>query len=617
MAETSQRRTLLSGLGLATALVVLTGVAYLPSLRGEFIWDDSGLITENKLVHADDGLRRFWFTTEASDYYPLTSSLWWLEWRLWGKKPVGYHAVNVLMHAANSVLIWLVLRQLKIPAAWAAALVFAVHPVNVATVAWISEQKNTLSMLFFAGAILAYLKFDETSRWNWYAGALGLFLLALLSKSAVVMLPVVLLLCVWWRQGRVLAKDILRAGPFFALALVFGFVTIWFQTHRALAGEEIRAESFAARLAGAGWVPWFYFFKAVWPIDLTVIYPKWQIDGSRLVSFLPGLLLVGCFTWFWIKRHTWGRPASFGLGYFVVTLFPVLGFIDQGFYTYSLVADHWQYYSIVGVIALSVAAIARWPAILAVVVIVLAAATWQRCGVYANDETLWRDNVAKNPASPDAHNHLGVTLWEDGEHQAALRHYEEAVRLNPNHIDARNNLGSSLLGLDRAPEAIAHLEQAVRLRPGFAQAHNNLGVALARVGADEAALEHYRTAAQLQPGYAAAHVNLARALDRLGRLGEAIEHYEQALRLKPGDTEMWNNLGAAYWRIGRPQDAIRCYEQALQLNPAHVEAHYNLAGALEQAGRIAEAIEQYEQALRIKPDFPEARTALARLQAKQ
>ena len=250
---------------LALALVVVTFGAYFPALRGGFVFDDDILIVNNPLIHAGDGLYRLWFKAEAADYYPLTESLWWLEWRAWGNNATGYHVVNVLLHAANVVLVWMILQRLKIPGAWLAALVFAIHPVNVATVAWISEQKNTLSMLFYAVAILLYLRFDEENRWRWYGLSLAAFLLALFSKSAVVMLPVVLLGCVWWRRGRVRWNDLLRSMPFFALSLALGLVTIWFQHNRALAGGTVRTVGFPFRLAAAGWAPWFYLYKALLP----------------------------------------------------------------------------------------------------------------------------------------------------------------------------------------------------------------------------------------------------------------------------------------------------------------------------------------------------------------
>jgi hypothetical protein len=391
-------------------------LAYLPVMRGGFFWDDYTLVTENPLVKAPDGLYRFWFTTEAPDYYPLTSSLLWLEWRLWGNNASGYHVVNVLLHAVSAVLVWRVLRRLRIPGAWLAALIFAVHPVNVATVGWISEQKSTLSMLLYAVAILLYLEFDEERHWRWYALSLAAFLLALLSKSAVVILPVVLLACAWWRRGQVQRRDIAYSLPFFALSLVAGVSTVWFQYGNAMHWRTIREANFTGRLAAAGWPPWFYFFKAVLPFDLNVIYPKWEIDPGRLVSWLPGALLIVCFLVFWRKRNSWGRAALFGFGYFTVTLFPVLGFFDQAFYRFSLVADHWQYYSIVGVIALGLAAGERIcrriageagssvKAVASIVVLTaLTAATWTRASLYADAGALWRDIDAKNPNARAAH----------------------------------------------------------------------------------------------------------------------------------------------------------------------------------------------------------------------
>jgi tetratricopeptide (TPR) repeat protein len=580
---------------LAILLVVITFITYIPALRGGFIWDDDTLITENPIIKASDGLRRLWLTTDAPDYYPLTGSLWWLEWRIWGDNATGYHVVNVLLHSANAMLVWMILRRLKIPGAWLAGLVFAIHPVNVATTAWISEQKNTLSMLFFAMSILLYLKFDEKDQWRWYSLSLLAFLLALLSKSAVVMLPFVLLECVWWLHGRVRWKDWLCSVPFFVSSLVFGLVTIWFQYHQVLQGSLVRSDSFFARVAGAGWVPWFYLYKAFLPLNLTVIYPKWQIDASRWVSYVPGALLVVCFLVLWRKRKTWGRPLLFSLGYFAVMLFPVLGFFDQALYRYSSVADHWQYYSIAGVIALAVAAgdqmyrrlgnqPRRWGIVAAVLMLtVLGAASWQRAGVYAADERLWRDNVAKNPTAWMAYSNLGLNMEWAGNPDAAVGYFEQALRINPDSADAHNNLALALLQLGRTPEAVPHLEQAVRLNPHYADAH----------------------------------VNLGNALFQLGKVPEAFSHYQQALRLDPNSPLLHDDLGVALEKLDRVAEAIEQYEMALRINPDFAEAHNDLGNAFERQGKVREAREQYEQALGLNPDLTAARNALARLRATQ
>jgi protein O-mannosyl-transferase len=473
-------------LGLALGLILVTFIAYEPALRNGFVFDDYLLITENPMVKADNGLHRFWFTTEALDYYPLTWSLWWVEWRLWGNNPSGYHVINVLLHAINALLVWQILQRLKIPGAWVAAVVFAIHPVNVATVAWISEQKNTLSMLFFLMAILLYLKFDEENRWRWYGCSLVAFLLALLSKTAVAMLPVVLLGCLWWLRRRVQWNDFLRSLPFFGLSVVFGVVTLWFQHNRALEGQPTFRMGLAAQLATAGWVPWLYLDKALVPLHLTVIYPQWQIDSTPWMGYLPGLALIGCFALFWSKRRSWGRPLLFGLGYFVVMLFPVLGFFDQGFYRFSLVADHWQYYSIVGVIALAVAA-AKWMdprldergrflgTVAGIAVLVaLGAGTWRRDRVYASDETLWQDNAIKYPSAWIAQNNVGAALLQRGQLDDAIDHFQQALRVKPNNIGIHFNLGLAFERTGRTEEAIKHYERVLQIDPSLAAARERL-----------------------------------------------------------------------------------------------------------------------------------------------
>ena len=543
-------------------MVAITLAVYSPALRGGFIWDDDVLITENRMVTASDGLHRIWFTTEAPDYFPLTSSLWWLEWRLWGNSATGYHAVNVLFHAVNAVLVWMILLRLKIPGAWLAGLVFAIHPVNVATVAWISEQKNTLSMFFYAAALLMYLRFDEGTQpfaakgWGWYGFSFAAFLLALLSKSAVVMLPVVLLGCLWWLHGRVQRKDLLRIGPFIALSLMLGLVTMWFHHNRALLLGEltVRTGNIFSRVAAAGCALWFYLYKALLPWNLCAIYPKWNVDVSHWVSFVPGLILAGGFALCWWKRKSWGRPLLFGLGYFAGMLFPVLGFFQISFHEYSLVADHWQYHPIIGVIALVVAAgvaislrMGEWgrsDGMLASVALltVLGAATWTRARVYAGSETLWRDTVVKNPNVWVAHFNLGNAYLQASKFQDAMGEYQQAVQLKPDLAEGHNNLAFTLLQVGDVNDAIKHLERVVQIHPDSAEGHYDLGNAYLQAGGVQEAIGQYEQAVRLKPDYTYAHVNLGFALAQRGRFGEAVQHWETALRLDPGNQDAQRGL---------------------------------------------------------------------------
>ena len=534
-------------------IVLLTLITYIPAMRGGFVFDDYALLVNDPLIKVSDGLQRFWFTTEATEYYPLSWSLWWAEWRLWGDHAIGYHVANVLLHSANAILVWIILRHLKIPGALVAGLVFALHPVNVATVAWITEQKNTMSMFFYAVAILSYLRFDEEGSWRWFNLSLAAFLLALLSKTAIVMLPVVLLGCVWWMHGRLRVKDFLYSVPFFALSLIMGLVNVWFEYHRATEGLGVHATGFAARLATAGWVPWFYLSKALLPIDLMVVYPKWQVNTSNWISYMPGIILIGGLVMFWWKRQTWGRSLLFGLGYFVVTLFPVLGFFYQPFYRHAFVADHWQYYSIIGVIAFMVAAGERicrrlgehglyWGGVGSVaVLLVLGAASWRRGHVYADDVTLWRDNVARNPA-PWPYNNLGCALQRTGRFNEAIHQFDQALRLNPEYADAHCNRGNVLSQTGRTEEAMAEWELALRFKPDYAQAHYNLGLGLARQGRLPEAMGHWEQALRIKPHYAEAHYNLGVALEQTGKVREAAGHYEQALRIRPDYEQARNRL---------------------------------------------------------------------------
>ncbi|HUJ73190.1 MAG TPA: tetratricopeptide repeat protein [Verrucomicrobiae bacterium] len=608
-------------------IVLITLLAYMPVWHGKFIWDDS-LIVKNRLVKASDGLHRFWFTTQAPDYYPLTWSLWWAEWRWWGDSATGYHVLNVVMHAACAVLIWTILRRLKIPGAWLAGLVFAVHPVNVATVAWVSEQKNTLSMLFYLTAILLYLRFDEGGRWRWYELSWLAFLLALLSKTAVVMLPVVLLGCMWWQHGVIRWKDWLRVMPFFVLALILGLVTVWFQYHRVLGGHRIRTDGFLPRVAAAGWVPWFYLYKALYPSNLCVIYPKWHIDASRWVSYVPGAVILGCLTLFWRKRETWGRSPLFGLGYFVVTLFPVLGFFDQGFYGVSLVADHWQYCSIIGIIAWMVAAGVtlcqrlgpqrQYVGLLAgaAVSVALGTATWLRSRVYIDSRTLWATALVENPNAWLAHNNLGYLLARDGDLVGATWHYEQALRLEPDYAAAHNNLGTALLRAGQIQEAIRHFARAVEIEPDWAAAHNNLGNALLQMGEIQNAVSQFEQAVQNDPDYAEAHYNLGNALWKEGKIQGALEQYQKAVLLDANFAQAHNNLGVLL-QADRLPEAVAHYEQALHVNPNYAEAHFNLGNALVQSARTTEAVGHYEEALRLKPDYADAHYNLAMLLASR
>ena len=606
-----------------TLIVVLVVLVYLPSISGGFILDDEDLLADNPQIKASDGLYRFWCTTEPYDYWPVTNTTFWIEWRLWGMNPTGYHVTNLILHIVESLLIWLILRKLSIPGAFWAAMIFAVHPVNVESVAWIAQRKNMMAMLFFLLSIICYLKADvQTKTGVWYWLSLAAFVLAMLSKGSVAVLPVLLLGIVWWR--RPLTKwDLLRTAPFFVIAMVLAGVNIWFQTHGK--NIELRNAGFAERLAGAGGVVWFYLYKALLPVDLAFVYPQWRIEVGNLLWWLPLLAALGVTVALWRYRKSWSRPFLFAWGFFCVALVPVMGFTAVGFMEYSLVADHYQHVAIIGLIALVSAGIALWhkrlhggvhwaaTAVAIVSVGALAFLTWRQNGLYSNPISLYQATLRKNPDSWLVHNNLGGMFIQSGRFQEAIEHCQRALTLKPNYPLAYNNLGVALYKTGRLKEALNQFKQALLLKPDLAKAHNNLGSLLLDLGRVEEAIEHCRQAIALKSDYHEAHYNLGNALAQAGQSKEAIEHYWQALRIKPDYLDAHMNLGDALVKIGQAQEAIEQYKQALRLKPEIPEAYCNLGVALMQTGRPQEAIDNCQRALELKPDYPSAQYNLGNI----
>ena len=662
--------------------IVGTIFAYQPAWHGGFIWDDEWHVVDNKHLTDPDGLKRIWFSLEAPQYYPLVFTGFRLERALWGLNPAGYHFVNLLLHSASALLLWRLLRRLRVPGAWLAAAVFALHPVNVESVAWITERKNTLSMFFFLLSLLLYLRSESSAGTATQGGRLRTsngppaskapmpfstlspslcywlsvlaFILALLSKTAVAPLPVVLLLLAWWQRGHLGRRDFLRTVPFFASAMILIPLTVLFE-HQA-GSAIIRNDSFWARLAGAGWCFWFYLYKALLPLNLNFVYPRWQINPAHLLSYLPGLLVMLTFAVCWRYRRGWGRAGLFGLGYYLAMLMPELGFVNIFFMRYSLVSDHWQYLAIIGPIALGVAGLMQAfgllgnrmpflrPAICGALLVTLAALVWRQSANYADAETLWRDTLTKNPDAWLAHDNLAELLSRRGETEAALASYATALRLQPVQPEGHLNVGVILVQQKKFDEAKAHFEEAIKSDPRYAPACYNLGILADMRGDHAEALIQYRRTLKLQPDHDGAFRNLTLALTTQGKYEETIPYYEAALRMhpkdvvlrkglagalaqtgkaeqaiaqylivlaaSPGDVEARNNLGITFAVQQRWDKAIEQFRQVLRTHPDEVAAHGNLAYALASQHKLPEAIEQYRQVLRLNPADPRARQGL-------
>jgi len=607
----------------AGCLVLVTLAVYIPAMRGGFVWNDNeiGSLGRN-IVLEEHGLYRVWFTAESVNYWPLTWTSYWLEHRIWGLNPAGYHVVNVLIHIGSALLIWGVLRRLSLPGAWMAALVFAIHPVNVESVAWITQRKNTLSLFFCLLAFSWCLRFDDGARRRWYWAATAAFLAAMLSKGAAATFPVVLLLSAWHRREKIRGRDILRSLPFFAIALLMSGVEVWFQYVKAIGETVVRDDSFMARFAGAGWIVWDYLYKAALPIRTCFIYPRWNIDPSNWLVYLPNLALLVVLAACWYRRKSWGRPAFFALSCFVVTLAPVLGFFDIYFMRYSLVADHYQYLSIIAVIALLIGGGVRLlnklsPAsrrphylVAAPLVVVLSCLTWRQCGAYQDSEALWRDTLKKNPDAWIAHGELGNILVARGDVDEALEHYRQALTLTPD-AEIHNNIGGALLIKRRPRQAVEHFRLALRINPDYLDAHENLGATLRSLGRAEEALEPLRRAVALAPDRARTRLQLANLLAASKRHGEALEHYRAAIELEPDNAEARRNLGMTLASLGRLVESVGHFRRSIELDPNAHRAHYNLAVVLKALGRAEQAVPHFRAALRLNPDWPEALVQLA------
>ncbi len=586
------------------AIVVAIGLAYLPALHAGFVWDDQPLITANPLLRSFSGLAEIWSGARTADYFPITNTVFWIEYHLFDGHAGGYHAFNVFLQAANAFLVWAVLRRLKIPGAWLAGLIFGIHPVHAESVVWISELKNLLSMFFYLLSLLCFFEIEERRILRGaiaYVASLLFFLLALLSKTQVVFLPVAFLLCVWWRRGSSAEennfaggdraasgassrfhREMTRTWPFFLLALALGLVTLWFQ-NRGIGEEEIVLGTFARRFANAGMAVWWYVGKVLAPIRLMTVYPNWRFDSARAMEWLPLIGLIGVMSIFWRWRDRWTRSFLFAFAYFIVALAPVLGFVRMAYArSGTLVADHFQYFADISLIALFSAGVVllfesrrRWVKILtgAVVTLLILATgsyTWARANIYRNEETLWQDNFSRNPDAWQGHNRIGQIFFDQGKFAEAAEHFKRATELKPELPDNYNSLGLAYCRLERFDEGIVEYRKALQLKEEKRSTAKSAGVATMRTNLANAlnlkANDLINSAQALleQGAMIAAEADRTAAMERYD---EAISEYEKALELEPQHPAIHRNLGLVLIRLGRRDEAVAHLQTVLRLVP--------------------------------------------------
>lgn len=582
----------------AAALVAAVFLAYQPVWHAGFIWDDDWHLTENPCVVGPKGLKEIW-TTKAAKICPLVQTTFWVEHKIWRLQPLPYHLVNLLLHAANALVLWQLLRRLGVFGAGLGAAIWALHPVQVETAAWITEMKNTQSAFFYLLAILLFANFvlaqgqaDRKAALRWYWASVVCGALAMASKSSTVVLPFVLALCAYWLEGQWNWHRVWNLLPFVLLAAASAWLAAWTQG-LDIAGRADWQRGWPERLAVAGRIIWFYLGKLAWPHPLIFVYPRWKIDTYNPRSYAPLMAVILMLAVLWYGRRSWARPTWFAFTYFIVALLPVLDLVNHYFVRYSFVGDHFQYLASMGILALAGGGIARllqrfqwwrsWSGdgLCFLLLLTLAGLTWRQSRMYADDETLYRTTLERNP-----------TCWL-----------------------AHNNLGKMLIEREKVDEAVYHYQQAMEAEPREAEPHNNLGKALLKTGQTGKAIEQYNRAIELDPQYAVAHYNLGIVLEQLNQHAAAIQHFQKALDI---DAEFFDaHMRLAFLLVdGRQFDeAIVHFRKAAELRPTSAEAHYFLAAVLAGRGQVAAAAAEYRKALAIKPDFAAARRRLDALRA--
>ena len=543
----SRKPTQRNALGIL-ALGLLVGVSYFPAFFAGFVWDDE-IITES-VIQDWSGLWRIYFSPTEIEreghYWPLVYTTFWLEHKLWGYAPTGYHIVNVLLHLVNTLLLWRLIERLAVPGAWILAAVFAVHPLHVESVAWVIERKDVLSALFYLTAFSAYVRFVAENRSRRgrspYLSALVLFALGLLCKSIVVTLPAALMIYHWWQDDRITGADLLRLAPFFALGLIAVVAdTLFYQSREPLA----LGYSMPERVLIAAHALWFYAGKLLWPVDLAVIYPHWDVSVTNPLAWSYVIAAFAVVAALYGFRHRIGRGPLAGALFFAVTLSPVLGFVDFGYMQFSFVADRYQYLAGIGLLTVLVGAatsgVGSWPTgwrkgatgVAVVVLIVMGALTYQQAGIYRDEVTFFTHIVSHNPTARGAYQNLGLALLAVQRPEEALHASRIASEQDPGDVKARVNAGVSLIRLGRFDEGEKWLRHALELDPQQMVAFQNLAEALRRQGRFEESLEFYRTAIQMDPENALPYAGMGDALFHLKRYGEALQNFNRALALDP------------------------------------------------------------------------------------
>jgi len=596
---------------------------YKPALNGGFVWDDQAHVTKPEL-QSFSGLIQIWTNPSATQqYYPLLHTAFWVEHKLWADNPLPYHLLNIGLHILAALLFIKLLSYYTIPGPSLAGLLFLIHPVCVESVAWVSEQKNTLSLVFYLFTWLVYIKYYESKRPLLYYLSLLFFICALLTKSVTATLPAALLVLFWYKEGdlkfRTHIKPLL---PWFIIALISGLFTAWVERHMIGAEGSEFSLSFVERIFLCCRIICFYLTQLVWPTNLSFFYPHWNVH-VLYQSWIQYVILVTAITIvLWLYRFK-SRALFSGWLYFCGSLFPALGFFNVYPFRFSYVADHFQYLPSLAIYALCAAAavlgfnaLAKYSRLGVILVfaacLTLATLAFNQAGTYRDVKTLYTSTLDKNPDAWIAHYNLGILLAHDGQFTDAITHFSEAVSLKADYTEALVNWGDALGQMGKPTEAILLYQKALTEDPNQIEANTNLGLYLSKVGKPAAAIEQLRRALRINNNYAPAHYNLANILRSTGSQNEAVEHYIKAIQLDPDYADASLNLGNVFLGQNETQKAIKQYRNALRIKPYAADVHNSLGVALTRVGSYDEAISHYKKAIELNPGYATAHANLAR-----
>ena len=622
----------LPGWAKGTAIFLLIIVAYLPALNAGYIWDDDDYYTENVLLESVEGLWQIWTRpTWIPQYYPVTHTSLWIDYQLWGENPAGSHAVNILLHAGSAVLLWRILRRLRLPAAWLAAALFALHPVHVESVAWITQRKNTLSGLFYLSAALVLVRYfrlsdgdapERSPTWRLYAIAFGLFVLAVLSKTVTATLPAAIGLVIYWKRGRLARREIVLLLPMLVVGGALGLFTVWMEKINVGATGAAWDLTVLDRLLVAGRIAWFYTWKLLWPASLSFSYARWNINASDPWQYAFPLAVIAVVAALWMLRRYYGRGPLVAVLFFGGTLVPALGFFDVYPFRFSFVADHFQYLASIGLIVLGAEVI--WRSIhsppfsgnvrtLVLIALVAGPAllTAQRCLAFKDLETIWLDTALQTPTSWIAHSSLGTIYRQRGDIERAESYYRRAIALAPHAPEPYASL-AMLHDLKRQPdEALALYAKSVKVAPRDVRARYALARALAARDQKDAAIAELRRVLELEPRYELATMDLASILIERGRTDEAIEQYRQSIAANPELVRVRVTLASLLLELRRETEALQILQEAKRIIPTNVSVRLTLGRALIQAGQAEQGLAELVEATRLAPDLPVTHATLA------